>query len=742
MSKAAMKVSELADTVRDRVDALLAQMSLAEKIGQMNQVHAGDEYSPAVHAEDIRAGRIGSIINTVDVDTICELQRIAVEESRLGIPLLFGRDVIHGFHTVFPIPLGQAASFNPQIVREAARLAAAEASACGINWTFAPMLDVSRDARWGRIAESLGEDPLLAGELGAAMVRGFQGDSLSADGGILACAKHFAGYGASEAGRDYSTTNIPENELRNIYLRPFYAVLKAGVGSFMTSFSDLDGVPATANDFLLRDVLRDEWDFQGFVVSDWDSVSQLAVHGISTGDRDSAAHAALAGVDMEMAGGTYMNHLPGLVADGGVDEAIIDSAVANILRVKFSMGLFDRPYGDAGDHGPALAPGALATAREAARQSVVLLKNDCATLPLDPRAIRKVAVIGPLAHAPQDQLGTWVFDGDPNLSVSCLDGVRSCLGEQAQLSFVPAMSTSRSRDNAAFADAAAAAAAADVALLFLGEEAILSGEAHCRAAIDLPGAQLELLRTVRAAGAKVIVVVLAGRPLELTDVVDEVDALLFAWHPGTMAGPAIADLLFGLESPSGKLPVTFPRAVGQIPIYYNQKNTGKPPSAEQVVHIDDIDPLAAQTSLGMCAFHLDAGFEPLFPFGYGLSYAVFSYSHLRLSTHKLAAKQTIAVSVELRNDGAMAADEIVQLYIRDRVGSLTRPVRELKAFRRLRVDPGSSVRVEFELGMEDLAFYDRRQRLVAEAGDFDVWVGGSSTGGLHSSFELLQSSEV
>lgn len=721
----------------ERVAELLARMTLAEKIGQMNQVHAGDMDAVKELGEDLREGRIGSIINEVDVDTVNELQRIAVEESRLGIPLLVGRDVIHGFKTVMPIPLGQAATWNPDLVRQGARVAAREAAKSGVNWTFAPMIDITRDPRWGRIAESPGEDPYLASELAAAMVEGFQGDDLSAPGTIAACAKHFAGYGAAESGRDYATTNIPENELRNVHLRPFKAAVDAGVVTLMASFSDLNGVPATGNEFLMREILRDEWGFDGFVVSDWNSIHQLAVHGLTADDRESALAAATAGIDMDMAGNVYASQLPGLVEDGALHVETIDAAVANILRAKFELGLFEKPYTDP-EALPRIAnPEALATAKKAALQSVVLLKNDDGVLPLSKDGLDRIAVIGPLADAPYEQLGTWIFDGDRELSVTALEGIRELVGDDVKVDFVRAMETSRSRSTEPFDEAVAVAETSDAALLFLGEESILSGEAHSRADINLPGAQAELVRRVRETGTPVIVVIMAGRPLTLTNIIDKVDAMLFAWHPGTMGGPAIAELLFGLESPSGKLPATFPRMVGQIPIYHSQKNTGKPPTPEEVVHIDDIDAQAPQTSLGMTAFHLDAGYTPLFPFGFGLSYADFVYDDIRVSAEEIPLGGTITVSAKLTNRGDVAADEVAQLYVRDLVGNVTRPVRELKGFRRLRVDAGETVTVTFELHTDDLAFYGRDNTLIVEPGDFHAWIGGSSDTGLRTEFRVV-----
>jgi beta-glucosidase len=663
------------DDIDERVTSLLAQMTVAEKIGQMTQLNASGPDPVENLGERLRSGRLGSILNLADVEVVNELQRIAVEESRLGIPLLVGRDVIHGFATVMPLPIGQAASFNPDIARDGARIAALEAASAGVNWTFAPMIDISRDPRWGRIAESYGEDPYLTSVMGAATIEGFQGDDLAAEGTIAACAKHFAGYGAAEAGRDYAATYIPENELRNVYLTPFKAAADAGVATFMTSFSDLNGVPATGNDFLLRQVLRDEWGYDGFVVSDWDSIRQLQVHGLTENDRESAYAAVTAGVDMEMQGDAYINHLEPLLNDGMIDIAGIDVAAGNILRLKFELGLFENPYTDPRELPAIASEEALATAKRAALQSVVMLQNKNDALPLAADRLESVAVIGPLADEPYEQLGTWVFDGDPGLSITPLVAIRQLLGDEVTVRYVKAMDTSRSAAGPAFDDAVEAAVAADVALLFLGEESILSGEAHSRADISLPGDQAELVRRVRAAGRPVIAVILAGRPLTLANIVDEVDAILFAWHPGTMGGPAIADLLFGVESPSGKLPATFPRMVGQVPIYYAHGNTGKPATPGRAMMIDDIPVGAAQTSVGNVSYHLDAGSTPLFAFGHGLSYAEFRYDNVAVSADEIAIGDTIVVSANLTNAGNVAAEEVVQLYVRDLAGSVTRPVR-------------------------------------------------------------------
>ena len=724
------------DAVEARIVEVLSRMTLEEKIGQMVQTHFAGEVSADLRSA-IEAGQVGSLLNVVDADVANELQRIAAEESRLGIPLLLARDVIHGFRTVLPIPLGLAATWNPELVEWGTRNAALEAARTGVNWAFAPMIDISRDPRWGRIAESFGEDPYLTSRLAVAMVEGFQGDDLSAPGTIAACAKHFAGYGASEAGRDYNTTNIPENELRNVYLPPFKAAVDAGVATLMTSFSDLDGVPASGNRFLMQGVLRDEWDFDGFVVSDWDSIDQLTDHGFAADFRDATLKAVTAGVNMEMVSRTYAGHLAELVEQGEIGMERIDQLVGEILRIKLRLGLFENPYTEPGEFPEPGNDDHLAVAREAALQSLVLLQNEDNALPLDVRALDSIAVIGPLSDDPYEQLGTWIFDGDPELSRTPLQAIRAFVGDRAEINYVRALETSRSRDTGGFGEALAAARAADAVVLFLGEESILSGEAHSRADIDLPGAQAELVRALRAAGKPVIAFILAGRPLTVENILEDVDALVFAWHPGTMGGPAIADVLFGVESPSGKLPVTFPRVVGQIPIYYAHKNTGKPATPDTYVQMDDLPVRGAQAAFGMTSHHLDAGYTPLFPFGFGLSYGRFTYSDIELSRSTLGLSDSLTVQAVVTNSGDMEADEVVQLYVRDLVGDVTRPVKELKGFRRIRLQPGESRTVSFELIPEDLAFYGQGMELMVEPGEFHVWVGGSSSADLQASFTLV-----
>jgi beta-glucosidase len=570
------------------------------------------------------------------------------------------------------------------------------------------------------------------------MVKGFQGDNLADLGSIAACAKHFAGYGAAESGRDYNTTNIPENELRNVYLRPFKAAADAGVATFMASFSDLNGVPASGNEWLMKQVLREEWGYQGFVVSDWDSIHQLSVHGFTANDKEAAFEAVNAGIDMEMVSSTYRRHIPSLLEDQRVSLSQIDTMVANILGLKFELDLFENPYIKAHKLPSIVCDEHLAVAREAATKSCVLLKNDFQILPLNANNIKSLAIIGPMADDPYEQLGTWIFDGEAQHSVTCLQAINEAVGDSVDVQFAKAIETSRSRDQSGFSHAIEIANASAAAILFLGEESILSGEAHCRSEINLPGCQEQLIAAIAETGTPIILVVMAGRPLTLEKILPMVDAVLYAWHPGTMGGWAIADLLFGVHSPSGKLPVTFPRNVGQIPLYYGQKHTGKPASDELFIHMDDIPVRAVQTSLGMSATHLDTHFTPLFSFGYGLSYTTFTYQNIRLSKSSIALGESLHVSVELSNMGQVDADEVVQLYIRDLVGNVTRPVKELKGFKRVYLGAGQSETVSFNLHSDDLAFFDRKMQLRTEPGQFHVWIGGSSDTDLRAEFEIKE----
>ncbi|MFZ2286461.1 MAG: beta-glucosidase BglX [Bacteroidales bacterium] len=715
-----------------RAEKMLARMTLDEKIGQMSQLDIGYFRDAEQLKKAVRDGRCGSLLNFFGAGQVNEIQRIAMEESRLGIPLIIGRDVIHGFRTIFPIPLGMAASWNPEAVKQAFRISALEASSQGIRWTFAPMIDITWDPRWGRIAEGCGEDPYLASTLARAMVEGAQGDSLTDPTAIAACAKHYVGYGFAEGGRDYSTTYIPEPLLRNVVLKPFRAAKDAGALTFMSAFNDLNGVPASANEFTIRQILRDEWGFEGFVVSDWGSVPELINHGYAADNKDAAAKGINAGVEMEMATTTYFDNIKALLDEKKITMEQIDEAVRNILKVKYRLGLFENPYVDPAAEKEILDPAFLEHARKVATQSTVMLKNVNGTLPLEAEKITSVAVIGPLSDAPRDQLGTWCFDGKAENSVTPLKALREQLGNE-KVNYAPGLKYSRDKSTALFRDALAAARKSDAILFFAGEEWILSGEGQSRAEIDLPGAQSELIAALNETGKPIVIVVMAGRPLAIGDELNDADALLYAWHGGTMAGPAIADLILGKESPSGKLPVTFVKGEGQIPFYYYRNNTGRPATEGAWTPIDSIPVENPQSSLGYKSFHLDYGFTPLLPFGYGLSYTTFSYSDLGLSTQVMKMKGSMTVKAKITNSGDRDADEIVQLYVRDRVGSITRPVKELKGYRRIHILKGETAEVEFTLTASDLAFFNGRETLT-EPGEFDVWIGPNSDEGLHADF--------
>ena len=714
--------------IERRVDQLLSRMTLAEKIGQMNQVSAGGEV--ANYADALRKGQIGSILNEVDPVKVNEFQRICVEESRLGIPLLVGRDVIHGFHTVFPIPLGLASTFDPDLVEAGARVASVEATGQGVRWTFSPMLDIARDPRWGRIAEGSGEDTWLDARMAEAMVRGYQGATLDATS-MAACIKHFAGYGAAEGGRDYNSTFLTERQLRNVYLPPFEAAVKAGALTLMTSFNDNDGVPSTGNVFLVKDVLRGEWGFDGLVVTDWNSMGEMINHGFGVDRKDVARKSLEAGVDMDMMTYGYLSHLEELVHSGAVKESDIDQAVRNILRVKILLGLFENPYVDV-EAGKAVqyAPEHLAAAQKTAEESAILLKND-GVLPLKADAVRNILVTGPMADAPHEQLGTWAFDGQSAHTVTPLKALQERF--PGKVTFVQGLKNSRSRRER-FDDVVAAARRADVVLVFLGEEAILSGEAHSLADLNLKGAQSALLAALKAAGKPVVATVMAGRPLTIERDLPNCNALLYAFHPGTMGGPALANLLTGAVNPSGKTPVTFLRTVGQAPLYYSHNRTGRPYNGETL--LDDIPEEAGQTSLGNTSYYLDYGAYPLFPFGYGLSYTTFAYSGVALDRKTYAAEDTVQVSFTLANTGACAGTEVVQIYVRDLVGSITRPVKELKHFERVTLEPGESRTLTVGIPVRDLAFVGLDGVKKVEPGEFQLWVAGDSASGEPVSFEV------
>lgn len=710
-------------TIESRIDQLLSKMTLREKIGQMVQINKTSE----ANLQLVREGLVGSLFNEANPARAAEFQRASVQGSRLGIPLILGRDVIHGYHTIFPIPLGQASSWNLDLVEQAARIAAREVSSDGVRWTFSPMVDISRDARWGRIAESTGEDPVLAGAMGAAMVRGYQGDDLTKPDSIAACAKHFVGYGAAEGGRDYNTTDISERSLRDVYLKPFKYCVDAGVCTLMSGFNDIDGVPASGNAFTLRQILRDEWKFDGFVVSDWTSIQEMIVHGFCEDQRHAAREGVLAGVDMEMESSCYIDHLESLVTTGEVPMEYIDGSVRAILRIKFRLGLFENAMLQAPATPFQARPEDLQLARRLARESCVLLKNDRDTLPLK-KDLRTVAVIGALADSPTDQIGCWAFDRHlPDIRTP-LAAIREAVSDATDVRYVRAFTSDAGVDMPEFDAAMQVATLADVTVLFLGEAEKLSGEAHCRAFIDLPASQLALVRAIHALGKPVVVVLMTGRPLTLPWMVENIPAMLLAWHPGSMGGPAIADLLFGDYSPSGKLPVSFPRTVGQIPIHYNHKNTGRPPieSVRKQPMGTPLDPA------GFCSCYLDAEPTPQFPFGFGLSYSSVEYG----ATSAQLEDGNFHLGAAVTNQGQYHITEVVQLYVRDLVGNVTRPVKELKGFQRVELAPGESKTVSFRISPSDLAFHHRDGSFKSEPGDFHAWIAGSSDGGTPATFTL------
>lgn len=728
------------DPIEKQIDHLLSQMTLEEKIGQMNQLDPS--WSAEEKEAQIHEGLVGSIFNIVDPHEVNRLQRMAVEETRLGIPLLVARDVIHGFRTIYPIPLGQAATFDPALVEETARLTADEAVQAGVRWTFSPMVDVARDPRWGRVAEGYGEDTYLTSVMGAAAVRGYQGsDSIVR---LAACVKHFAGYSVSEGGRDYNSTWIPEVQLRETYLPPFKAAIDAGSLSIMCAFNDINGVPASGNKHLNVDILRHEWQFDGLLVSDWGSIGNMVAHGISTDLCQTAAQSVDAQVDMDMQSNAYLWYLDDLVAQGVVSEKQLDACVRNILRMKFRLGLFDNPYCYIEDNPTYFAPEALAAAQRAAEESAVLLKNN-GTLPLNNSKL-SIMVCGPLAHAQHDQNGTWCFDKLDSMTITPLMAFRQ-LAEQGEIRLIEQTGKHWSREvNAAnIASLTRLARQADVVLYFGGEESILSGEARCRAHLNLPGDQSAQLRALKATGKPVVLTVMAGRPLCIGEDINLVDAVLYAFHGGTMQGPALANLIMGKVAPSGRLPITFPNAEGQIPLYYNKKNTGRP--TDHPVLMDDIPVGAGQFSIGESSYWLEYGDQPLYPFGYGLTYTTFEYGPVVLSDSLITSSpHRLIASCEITNTGNRTATAVPQLYIRDLVGSLTRPVRELKGFERVTIPAGESCIVTFELTEEDLAYWHLAEGVTlgadgayvrtAESGDFHVWIAPNAAEGQPAKFTL------
>ena len=716
----------------ERVEALLQQMTLQEKIGQLNQLSVGG-FDPNA-AGMMRAGMVGSILNECNPKVLNRYQRAAVEESRLGIPLIISRDVIHGFKTMFPIPLGLAATFDRELVQQGARVAAIEATASGIRWTFSPMLDIARDPRWGRIAEGSGEDTYLDAQMGVAMVKGYQGETID-NTSMAACVKHFVAYGAAEGGRDYNSTGVTERTLRNVYLPPFEACVKAGAMTLMTSFNDNDGVPSTGNGFLVNDVLRGEWGFDGFVVSDWASIYEMVNHGFAEDNKHAGELAFNAGVDMDMMSYSYISHLEELIKEGKVSMETLDNAVRNILRIKIRLGLFENPYIDESKvESTFYSDEALEAARKSAVESAVLLTNN-GVLPLNKAKIKTVLVTGPMADAPHDQLGTWTFDGDPAHTVTPLKAIRELYGKDVKVIYEPGLTFTREFNENGIAKAVKAAKKADVILAFMGEEAIMSGEAHCLTDITLKGDQRKMIEALHATGKPVVLNIMAGRPLVLDFEIEHSDAILYSFHPGTMGGPAIAQLIFGDETPSGKTPITFPKNVGQIPIYYNHNMTGRPYNGTETM-LYDIPLRAGQTSLGNTSYWLDSTFEPQFPFGYGLTYTTFEYSAPEIEMTEYTENDTIRACVTIKNTGDKAATEVVQLYVRDLVGSVTRPVKELKRFHRVTVAPGQTMTVGFELPVQELAFYGKDMVKKVEPGKFQLWIAGDSASGQPAGFEV------
>jgi beta-glucosidase len=721
--------------INRKVDALLGQMTLDEKIGQMSQLF----WDKTLSDDRLKNGELGSYLFLTDPHEINRVQHIAVEQSRLHIPLLIGFDVIHGFRTIFPVNIAQAASWDPSLVQQIQSVAAEEASATGVNWAFAPMVDIARDPRWGRIVEGSGEDPYLGSVMAAARVRGFQGPYLGSPGHVLACAKHFAGYGAPDGGRDYDSVYLPEVQLQNVYFRPFHAALDAGAGCIMSAYMDLNDVPASGNRYLLQDVLRKDWRFNGFVVSDAWAVYNLTAHGYARDLKDAAYRGLTAGVNMDMGSDVYRNNLPALVKEGKITTAQIDDAVRPLLRTKFELGLFDHPYVDeARAKTVAEDPSHRMLALVAAERSAVLLRNQGSLLPLQ-SSVRNIAVIGPLAAAKKELQGSWSFLGNADQVVSVLDGIRERAGKSVNVTYAEGAAIKRAdqpfinpdtmdaeaqqQPDAKIESAVATARAADVVVLVLGEADDMSGEYASRSSLQLSDMQDALLHAVAATGKPIALVLISGRPLNITWASTHVPAILQAWFPGVEGGHAIAALLFGDVNPAGKLPITWPRTVGQIPVYYDHNLTQ--------VHED---------SPKFASYYWDGPQAPLYRFGYGLSYSTFAYSNLKLSSNSIPGDGSIDVTADVRNTGNRAGDEVIQLYTHQRWGSASRPVRELRAFQRITLQPGESRTVHFTLPARDLSFWSPETRHFAtEASTYDLWLGGSSAAQDHAVFDVTTS---
>ena len=735
--------SEILSSVKNvetKVDSVLALMTLEEKVGQLVQYNGSwDLTGPASNLdtkqkeENLKNGLVGAMLNVLSVEATNEAQKLVMENSRLKIPLLFGYDVIHGYTTIFPVPLAETASWDLQAMEESARIAALESAAHGVNWTFSPMIDVSRDARWGRIMEGSGEDPYLTSLVAVAKIKGYQGEDLSHPHTIAATAKHFAGYGLAEAGRDYNTVHIGENELHNTVLPPFKAAAEAGVATFMNSFNEIDGTPATGHKVLQRDILKGDWDWNGFIVSDWASISEMIDHGFASDKKHAAEIAIKAGSDMDMEGGAYETSLVQLVEEEKVDEALIDDAVKRVLRVKFKMGLFEDPYRYSNpetlknisfeDHRKA--------ARDIAKKSIVLLKNENGLLPIS-SSVKNIAVIGPLANDKDSPIGNWRGQGEANSAVSVVEGIRNAVGKEVKVNYAKGADLGMGErsflmplkinetDTSGFEEAVEAAKNAEVVVMVMGEDAFQTGEGRSQVDITLAGVQQELLEEIYSVNKNIVLVLINGRPLEITWSAENIPAIVEAWHLGTESGNAIADVLFGKYNPSGKLPVSFPRAVGQEPLYYNQKNTGRPSSDEHVTF----------------SGYTDSPKDALYPFGFGLSYTTFEYGAPQLSAKEMNENETLEVRVSVKNTGNVTGKEIVQLYLRDMVSSTTRPVKELKAFEMIELAPGETKNVQFKVDEKMLQFYTANRKWESEAGEFEILTGSNSRDLKKSTFSL------
>jgi beta-glucosidase len=713
-----------------KIDSIIKMMTLEEKLGQLNQI-GGTWYSDKSdrlneeQTQLLKEGKIGSFLGISGAEETGRIQRIAVEQTRMKIPVLFGADIIHGYSTITPIPLAEASSWNPALVEHAARIAAIEGAAAGVHWTYAPMVDIARDPRWGRIAEGSGEDPYLGSVMAAARVRGFQGKNLLDYGSLLACAKHFAAYGGAEAGRDYNTVDMSERTLREIYLPPYKAAIDAGAWTLMSSFNEIGGVPASGSHWLMTDLLRGEWNFKGLVVSDFTAIMELMNHGIAKDSTDAGIIGLSAGVDIDMVSRIYVNKLIDAVRAKKLSEEVVNESVRRVLRVKFAYGLFDDPYRNARPEKEKellLTKEHRAVAREMAHQSIVLLKNDKNILPLG-KSMKTIALIGPLAgnENRRDLVGAWAWVKQPEMVVSVIDGIKSKISLQTNLLYDKGCEIV-SDSGARIEQAVKLAKQADVVVAVLGEPQHFSGEAASRTNLDLPGRQKELLQALHKTGKPVILVVMNGRPLTLQWEADNISAIVEAWHLGIEAGNAVADVLFGDYNPSGKLPVTFPRNVGQIPLYYNHKSTGRP-----LVEKD------RYTSR-----YLDSPNSPLYPFGFGLSYTTFAYSNLQLSSLSIKKDQSISVSVDVENTGKRAGEEIVQLYLRDDVATVTRPVKELKGFKKISLNSGERKTIEFILTPDDFSFYNLEMKKVVEPGSFTVFAGGNSADCIEAVFKVTE----